>query len=204
MAVGETMFTGLVDHCGEVLAWDGDRLRLRCRFPDLEEGESISVDGACLTVVEPTTGAFSAVLSSETRARTAAGDYGPGTRVNLERALAVGDRFGGHWVTGHVDAVTEVVAVEPSDDCVAFGFALPGAARQWVVEKGSVCLNGVSLTVNSVEKDRFWIMAIPHTQERTNLSAWKVGTRVNVEWDWMTKVVVQQVERLWASQEEKR
>ncbi len=192
------MFTGIVDHCGEVRHRErtgtGIRLHVACSFSDLALGESVSVDGACLTVTGITAEGFWCDLSEETLRLTTSGGYGPGTRVNLERALRMGDRLGGHLVSGHVDRTVGVVSRTDREGFVEFRFGPFGAAEVgYLVPKGSITLNGVSLTLNEVKAGEVAVMLIPHTLEITNLSRLKAGDSVNVEFDWMTKVILNDV-----------
>lgn len=194
------MFTGLVDHTGEILACreseSGRWLRIATRFADLVPGESVAVDGCCLTVTELSGGSFDCDLSSETLAKTLAGDYREGRRVNLERALRLSDRLGGHLVTGHVEGTARLIEREVRGDCVRMRFAdYPKAGRDYLMPKGSVALSGISLTVNEVGEDFFEVMVIPHTLERTTSGQWQVGTTVNVEWDWMAKWMVNEARK---------
>jgi riboflavin synthase len=152
-------------------------------------GESIACDGVCLTVVESTSAAFRVQAAPETLRRSTLGGWGPGTRVNLERALKLGDRLGGHWVQGHVDAVGEVLEARPEGGSWVLGVSLPEALQPFFVEKGSVCLDGVSLTLTAVERDRFRVMLIPETQGATTLGAKRPGDRLNLEADLIGKYV---------------
>jgi len=189
------MFTGIVDHCGLVESaerrCDSFRLRISSRFPDLTEGESIAVDGICLTALNPLAGRFECDLSPETLALTRAAGLTAGRRVNLERALRLSDRLGGHLVTGHVDSRCEVRLVEPQGEFlrVVVGGLGPDMMRH-LGRKGSVALLGVSLTVNALTDDGFDILLIPHTLERTNLTELSTGDVAHVELDWMVKVVL--------------
>jgi riboflavin synthase len=193
------MFTGLVNDIGVVErltpAAGGARLVLRpASLPvdQLEPGESVACSGACLTVVERGGGlvAFDAV--PETLARTTLGGWRAGTRVNLERALRLSDRLGGHLVAGHVDAVGEVLAVAAEGQGARLTLSLPAAIAPLVAEKGSIAIDGVSLTVAAAGRDRFEVALIPETLARTTLGAARPGTRVNLEAD----VVARHVARL--------
>lgn len=192
------MFTGIVDHVGRVVAATSHGkkvLRIETRFSSLTEGESICVDGVCLTVVQPEGGSFGCELSGETLSRSIAGSYEVGTLVNLERALTLQDRLGGHSVSGHVDSTATVSAIEPQGEFVKINFnGLTRAQMAYVLEKGSIAIQGTSLTINSREADGFSVTLIPHTLERTTLKYLKVGSRVNLEFDWMMKVICRQVE----------
>ncbi|MDQ2994992.1 MAG: riboflavin synthase [Pseudomonadota bacterium] len=189
------MFTGLIDHTGQIIEiqtpGSGVRLRIRCEFTDLVEGESISTDGVCLTAINTAKNEFSCQLSPETLRLTTFKDHTVGSRVNLERSLRVGDRLGGHFVTGHADAEASVINVTQHDDFWSVQFRLSDATqRRYLLSKGSVAVNGVSLTINHVEPDGFTVMLIPHTLDRTNLSELTAGTRVNIEYDMLAKLVV--------------
>lgn len=197
------MFTGLVETTGGILGSQpieggGRRIAVAHRLSGegLELGESIAVDGVCLTVTSraadvaggsdgtaPASGSFEADLSPETLQRTTLGQLAPGTTVNLERAVRVGDRLGGHLVTGHVDAVAQVLEVTAQGDMTEVWVEAPAELAPLLVEKGSVTLAGVSLTVNRVAGARFAVQLIPHTRERTTLGACAVGSRLNLEVD---------------------
>jgi riboflavin synthase len=185
------MFTGLVQAQGSLVERSaqgrGQRLRFECPFEDLQLGESISVDGACLTVAECTAAGFAVDASSETLARTTLGALQQGSSVNLERALRASDRMGGHMVLGHVDQVVRVSRVEPADPGLRVHVDLAEPLLRLVAEKGSVCLNGVSLTVNAVSATGFEVLLIPHTLEVTNLKRLATGGELNFEADVMAR-----------------
>jgi riboflavin synthase len=188
------MFTGIVEEAGEVLAVDRDeggrQLRIGTSFADeLAEGQSVSVSGACLTVEEADADSFSVFLSAETVERTYFDAVEPGDTVNLERALAADGRFDGHVVQGHVDATATVTRVEQVGDDWTFGFSLPEGLARYVVEKGSITVDGISLTVAALEADSFDVAVIPVTYELTNLSAKDVGDPVHIEVDVLAKYV---------------
>jgi len=188
------MFTGLIQDVGtleQVLPGGMTDLWIRTRLGagSFTLGESIAVDGACLTVVERSGDRFRVQAAPETLRRTTLGALRPGARVNLERALALGDRLGGHLVSGHVDAVSEVLETRAEGGSWVMTFALPTELAPFFVEKGSVAIDGISLTVNSVGTDRFSVQLIPETQERTGLQAKGVGARVNLEADLIGKYV---------------
>lgn len=192
------MFTGIVDHCGEVKergkTGTGITLHIACSFRDLALGESISVDGACLTVTAVTAEGFRCDLSEETLRLTTSAGYAPGTRVNLERALRMSDRLGGHLVSGHVDRTVKVLSRTDREGFVEFRFGPFGENEVgYLVPKGSITLNGVSLTLNEVGRGEIAVLLIPHTLEITNLSRLGAGSSVNVEFDWMTKVILNDV-----------
>ncbi len=188
------MFTGIIQTAGTVTgiepADQGVRLRIRC--PELQPGrwqagDSVAVAGCCLTALALDEESFSADLSAETLARTSLGGLGVGDQVNLEPAMALGDRLGGHLVSGHVDGLAEVVAVRPVGDSHVVRFRVPEALARFIAEKGSVTLDGVSLTVNSVAADEFEVNLIPHTWQVTTLGALQPGVRVNLEIDLLAR-----------------
>jgi riboflavin synthase len=185
------MFTGIVEERGEIGALDGGRLVVRCGLADRASiGDSISVNGVCLTVVDrgPATLAFD--LSSETLARTTFGSRSVGDPVNLERPATLSSRLGGHLVQGHVDDVARVTAVRPdAGGGVRLSVRLPGALLSCVVEKGSIALDGVSLTVASIAGDVVEIALIPHTLRATAFGSVRPGDLVHVEVDVIAKYV---------------
>ncbi len=189
------MFSGLVAAVGTLRSvqrrGEGARLDLRCDLgaEPLAAGESVAVQGVCLTVVEGSAEGFSADLSPETLARTTLGAMRAGGRVNLERSLRLGDRLGGHLVLGHVDAAVAVVAVRPSQGFRTVRIALPSALASEVAEKGSVALDGVSLTVSAVGQGWFEVALIPTTLGGTTLADLRPGARVNLETDVLAKYV---------------
>lgn len=192
------MFTGIVHHQGKITAIravdQGLQLSISTEFADLLSGESIAVDGACLTVISPERHQFDVQLSRETCEKTIANTYTVGAWVNLERAMSASDRFGGHYVTGHVEQVANLASIDPVGECVELEFSgIHPVYRAYLIEKGSVCVNGVSLTINTVLKDSFTVMLIPHTLDITNLKTLKKGMQVNIEFDWMVKVIVSQL-----------
>jgi riboflavin synthase len=188
------MFTGIVQALGRVAALDGNALGARLRIDaggldmgDVALGDSIAVDGCCLTVVEFDANGFAADVSRETLECTAG--FAAGARTNLEKALRAGDRLGGHLVTGHVDGVGDVVSITPDGDSRRFEFRMPMELAKYVARKGSVTVNGVSLTVNASGADRFHVNLIPHTLSVTNLGALRAGDRVNLEVDLIARYV---------------
>ena len=194
------MFTGIVEERGTVLAVTdlGDAARLRIDGPlvtsDVKPGDSIAVSGVCLTVVDVVDGAFSADVMQETLRRSSLGALVPGAEVNLERAARVDSRLGGHIVQGHVDGTAVVRAIEPAEHWTVVSFDLPPMLSRYVVEKGSICVDGVSLTVVHVDDDSFAVSLIPTTLEHTTLGSRNVGESVNIEVD----VIAKYVERLTA------
>jgi len=191
------MFTGLVEDVGTVrrIVVDGDRARLtieaRVVSADLPLGDSVSVDGVCVTATEVSEGMFSVDLMRETLRVTALGDLREGQRVNLERAMRVGDRLGGHLVQGHVDAVADVVRIDVVPGTTTVDLRVASDLLRYLVVKGSICVAGVSLTVGAIEGDVVRIGLIPHTIQATNLVDLTVGDRVNVEVDVIAKYVEQ-------------
>jgi riboflavin synthase len=191
------MFTGLVEDTGTVeRASPGeDCLVLSIRpaglpIAELSVGESVAIDGICLTVTERAGQAFAVTAVAETLRRTTLGQAGPGRRVNLERALRMGDRLGGHMVQGHVDAVGELTARRAAGDSLEIAVRAPAALLRYVVEKGSIAVDGVSLTVaRLLDDDSFAIALIPHTATATTLGEKPVGARVNLEVDMIAKYV---------------
>ncbi|HEX6397104.1 MAG TPA: riboflavin synthase [Steroidobacteraceae bacterium] len=194
------MFTGLVQEVGEIRSLDprngsgGADVRLVVGFRSIERtrlelGASICVDGVCLTVAELGPDRFSADVSGETLRVTTLGEKRVGSRVNLEPSLRAGDALGGHWVSGHVDGVAEVVATERDARSLQVRIEAPAPLARYIARKGSVTLDGVSLTVNEVEGTRFSINLIPHTLEVTTLGAIAKGTRLNLEIDLLARYV---------------
>ncbi len=209
------MFTGLVADVGTVARADrrSDALVLAIRpaafaLADLAIGESICHDGACLTVTaidgrgvppagsgaEARRGSFerdsyTVLAGAETLARTTLGQVRVGTKLNLERALRLGDRLGGHWVTGHIDGAGELAIRRDLGANLVLGIRTPAALLRHIVEKGSIAIAGVSLTVNAVDRESFSVAIIPHTREHTTLGALAIGDRVNLETDILAKHV---------------
>jgi riboflavin synthase len=199
------MFTGLVETKGvieRIAAKGGDaRLVIRGELDrePLALGESIAVDGVCLTVaaiLKPGPGpcVFEADASAETLAKTTIGELTPGTHVNLERAMPLGGRMGGHIVSGHVDGVGRIADKTPVGGAVKVTFQVPRDLVRYLAPKGSICVSGVSLTVNGVADDRFDVFLVPHTREKTSLDALPVGARVNLEVDLLARYVARLLE----------
>jgi len=187
------MFTGLIQMTGtlkrHIAKAGGEHLGIECQFEGLELGESIAVNGVCLTVTSFGEGYFECDASSETLARTNLGGVKPGEKVNLERALRVGDRLGGHIVSGHVDGTCRVLRVVPSGESLCITYAAPRELLKLVVEKGSIAIDGASLTVNRVSDETFDIMLIPHSQSVLTSDFHKTGRIVNLETDVLGKYV---------------
>jgi riboflavin synthase len=190
------MFTGLVEDVGTVARADrrSDALVLAVRpqsmpLSELAIGESVCHDGACLTVTDVGRDSFSVLAGAETLARTTLGNLRVGKKVNLERSLKVGDRLGGHWVTGHIDGTGELAARRDlGSNLVLVVRAVPVLLR-YIVEKGSIAIAGVSLTVNAVDAETFSVAIIPHTRDMTTLGELAIGDRVNLETDILAKHV---------------
>lgn len=201
------MFTGIVREVGRVMriSDQGDtRIRIGCTRPveSIEIGASIACSGVCLTVVargrDGDTNCFEIDASAETRARTTLGGWREGTKVNLEPALKVGDELGGHIVSGHVDAVGEILSIRPEGGSRRVTISAPAALGRFIASKGSIAVDGISLTVNEVEdgdgETRFGINIIPHTWDVTSLSEAVEGTRVNLEADMLARYVARLAE----------
>jgi riboflavin synthase len=188
------MFTGLVEDMGTVARADrrSDALVLAIRparlpVAELTVGESVCHDGACLTVTEVGRDTFSVLAGAETLNRTTLGALRIGKRVNLERSLRMGDRLGGHWVTGHIDGTGELAARRDGGANLVLVVRTPAPLLRHIVEKGSIAIAGVSLTVNAVDAETFSVAIIPHTREMTTLGDLAVGDRVNLETDILAK-----------------
>lgn len=196
----QTMFTGIVVDTGTVTDTSGPgersvRIEPTCMPESVRLGSSIACAGICLTAtaVDPT--GFSVDLSPETQARTTAGTWQPGTEINLEYALQAGDPLDGHIVTGHVDAIAEVLDVTESDDCSIVRFSLPTSIATMIASKGSIAVDGTSLTVNAVGQDAFSVTLIPHTGRVTTLGALAAGCSVNLEADILARYVARALGR---------
>ncbi len=199
------MFTGLIEGVGQIAALEprGGDVRLRIAvgtlpFADVALGESIAVSGVCLTVIEFDAGSFAADASTETLALTTLGGMGVGQAVNLERAMRPTDRLGGHLVSGHVDGVGRVLSIHDDARAQRWRFAAPSALSKYIATKGSICVDGVSLTVNAVDGEGFDVALIPHTVSHTAFSSTRVGDPVNLEID----LVARYVERLLSAREQ--
>lgn len=200
------MFTGLIEDVGVVSSVDvtsaGREFRIESSYNALSDGESIAVNGACLTVREQGTGWFNVAAVTTTLSRTTIGDWSAGHRVNLERALRIGDRLGGHFVQGHVDGVATVVDVQQQGDARLVDLALPPGLAELMVQHGSVTVDGVSLTVNDLPApDRLQLSLIEYTLRHTTLADLVVGARVHVEADMLGKYVQRLLkESTWSSE----
>jgi riboflavin synthase len=191
------MFTGIVTDVGEITSLvqggqAGDRkfiIRTKHDMTPVAMGASIACSGCCLTVIEKGPGWFAVEASGETLDKTHLGDWTPGRRINLELSLKLGDELGGHLVYGHVDGVGRIVAMTPEGGSVRFVFEAPGDLARFVASKGSVAVDGISLTVNEVNGNRFGVNVISHTQAVTTLGDAKIGQRVNLEVDMLARYV---------------
>ncbi|MDB5370029.1 MAG: Riboflavin synthase, alpha subunit [Roseomonas sp.] len=192
------MFTGIITAIGTVAAIEpigaGQDMRLAIDTPEgwlsgAEIGASIACSGCCLTVVTLESNRFSVDVSAESLSRTTLGGWRPGSRINLERALKMGDEMGGHVVSGHVDGLAEVLSETPENGSTRWLFQLPGSLARFVAPKGSITVDGVSLTVNEVEGASFGVNVIPHTTSVTTLGELAAGRRVNIEIDMLARYV---------------
>tara|TARA_B110000971_G_scaffold183416_1_gene190806 strand:+ start:153 stop:749 length:597 start_codon:yes stop_codon:yes gene_type:complete len=188
------MFTGIIQAVGEITPLQtssGDiKIDINAEQLDLSNvkiGDSIAINGVCLTVTNLSETHFKADVSKETLNVTTGLDQKG--QVNLEKALRLDDRLGGHLVSGHVDGIGQVVQFDPVNDCWLLAIQLPHAISKYIARKGSICVNGVSLTVNTIEKDVFTINIIPHTLEKTILGTLQVGSQVNLEIDQIARYV---------------
>jgi riboflavin synthase len=195
------MFTGLIETVGTarrlVRSGGGARLEIEVKWPDdllPEQGDSIAVNGACLTALSPSAVAFTADLSPETLDRTLLGEIQPGHRVNLERALRLGDRIGGHLVQGHVDAHVQIVSIHPEGGFQRWRLSLPADHAREIASKGSVTLHGVSLTVSTLGRDWFEVALIPETLGSTTLGKLATGARLHLETDVLAKYVARRLD----------
>jgi riboflavin synthase len=193
------MFTGIIQSVGSIaeLRQKGPDARLRILtgkldMSDVALGDSIAVNGVCLTVVEQGRDYFVSDVSSETLARTSLGDLGQGGEVNLEKALTLSTRLGGHLVSGHVDGVGKVISRRDEGQSIFFDIEAPADLARYIAIKGSICVDGVSLTVNGVDGARFTLTIVPHTLAETTIKHYRAGSRVNLEVD----LIARYLERL--------
>ena len=200
------MFTGIVTGLGEVRAitpiGGGQDMRLVVGVPTgwadmatIPLGASIACNGCCLTAVELGPDWFAVTASAETLSKTTLGVWQTGTRINLERPLKVGDELGGHIVSGHVDGLGEVLSATPDQGSTRWRFRVPGAIARFIAPKGSVAIDGVSLTVNEVAGHRFGVNVIPHTQAVTTFGQYREGDRVNMEIDMLARYVARLLQK---------
>jgi riboflavin synthase len=194
------MFTGIITDIGEVMAREDGHFRIRTSYPaeSLVIGASMACDGCCLTITgiegSGAGSTFSVDTSNETRAKTTIAGWRPGTRVNLERPLRAGEELGGHIVTGHVDGLARIVDVRPDGESRRFAFEVPDHLAPFIAPKGSVALDGISLTVNEVSDNRFGVNLIPHTLTMTTLGAKTPGSSVNLEVDLFARYIARLLE----------
>lgn len=208
------MFTGIVAGTGEVKKVEKFRTHRRLRVSSpfslrkTKLGDSVALDGCCLTITKKTGRQFSADISPETLAVTTLGHLKKGGRVNLELPMKLGDRLGGHLVQGHVDGVGKLVAKRrvktQGEDYYLLEVQVPSALRRYMVPKGSVAIDGISLTINEVRKGKISLCIIPHTQERTTLTAKRVGASLNLEADCLLKFVEQRLEGFLSQRRKKK
>ena len=189
------MFTGLIEDTGRVVSFErrgpGALLTVETSLPtgEIALGDSVAVNGICLTVTERGSSRLAFDVSSETVSRSTMQDLRAGVPVNLERALRMGDRLGGHIVTGHIDCRATLSALRSESSCRVLSFTLPREYCRYLVEKGSVAIDGISLTIHGIEPDGFSVTIIPHTLGHTTLASLKAGDRVNIETDILGKYV---------------
>jgi riboflavin synthase len=194
------MFTGIITHIGSVESAEmqGD-LRIKIasdlKIDDIRIGDSVACNGCCLTVIAQGQGYFEASLSAETLSRTASGQWEKGRRVNLEKSLKLGDSLDGHLVTGHVDGLVKLIEITNSGDSIILKLDAPAELARFIAEKGSVTLDGVSLTVNKVEGPRFHVNIIPHTWQSTTLPERKAGESLNLEIDLIARYVARLLQK---------
>ena len=193
------MFTGIIEAVGKIEARSQEKGEWRLKFftgdldlSDVKIGDSIAVSGCCLTVVEKHATAFLADVSNETMRCTSLGTLEIGSAVNLEKAMLATDRFGGHIVSGHVDGVGHLIKVENEGQSIKMTFKIPSNLSKYVAAKGSICVDGTSLTVNEANDDYFAVNLIPHTQEETVSGSYQIGDSVNLEVD----IIARYLERM--------
>lgn len=189
------MFTGIVEEVGEVLEIEGSkkssRIRIGCKkvLQDTNIGDSIATNGVCLTITDKTSGFFTAYIMGETLRKSNLGTLKKGSNVNLERAMGIKDRFNGHMVSGHIDGTGEIVSFKKEEEAIWVEIKFPYELSKYIVYKGSIAIDGISLTVAEVSEDCFKVSIIPHSQDETTLTKKKLGDKVNLECDVMGKYV---------------
>lgn len=189
------MFTGIVEEIGQIKSVQKNKKSVRLTIAaskvleDVKLGDSIATNGVCLTVTDFTSNSFVADVMPETMTRSGLGDLGSGSKVNLERALRVGDRLGGHMVSGHIDGVGQIIGKEKDDNAIWIHIGAPPQILKYIIEKGSVAIDGISLTVAYVDDNSFKVSIIPHTQDETTLVSMREGTKVNLENDMTAKYI---------------
>ena len=194
------MFTGIITDLGSVrsVSKTGDwRFEFNTSYEtaEIDLGASIACSGCCLTIVDRGPGWFAADVSAETMSKTVCGIWEEGSPVNFERPLKAGDELGGHIVSGHVDGVGAITSIEPEGDSLRFQFNVPEELSHYIASKGSIAVNGVSLTVNEVSDTVFGVNIIPHTSENTTFGSFQVGTPVNLEIDLLARYVARLLEK---------
>jgi len=197
------MFTGIIQAIGQVhkMQPKGGDMRLSLDTGDLvlndsELGDSIAVNGVCLTAVEYTDNGFIADVSGETLSTTSLGSLKPGSPVNLEKALTLNTALGGHLVSGHVDGLATLISMHNDGRSIRYEFSVPQSLAHYIAEKGSITIDGISLTVNHVDGNRFGVNIVPHTRENTIFREYKINTQVNIEVD----IIARYLERLLTGQ----
>ena len=190
------MFTGIIQSVGQIVSREPTSEDYHfviatgfSKMDDVELGDSIAIDGVCLTVTEIDGDQIAADVSVETMSKTNVGTWHVGSKVNLEKSLTLNDKLGGHMVSGHVDALATCISIEPSGRSMVYAFEIPAHLDKYIVTKGSVGINGVSLTVNTIDDLVLTINLIPHTLEHTNLGELSVGDQVNIEIDTIARYV---------------
>lgn len=198
------MFTGIIEAVGTIKAINingqGARLVIATNNLDMSDvklGDSIATNGICLTVVEYDQRSYSADVSNETLQRTGFANYGVGMSVNLEKAMLASTRFGGHMVSGHVDGVSEILSITNNGNSIEYWLSMPSDIAHYIAEKGSVTIDGTSLTVNALSEGKFRLTIVPHTVKETVFSHYQVGTKVNLEVD----LIARYLERLLTKQD---
>ncbi|MEW6990115.1 riboflavin synthase [Colwelliaceae bacterium 6441] len=190
------MFTGIIEAVGKIkqinINEQGARLTVNTQSLDMSDvklGDSIATNGICLTVVSFDHQSFSADVSKETLTRTAFANYGPNQEVNLEKAMLATTRFGGHIVSGHVDAVSTIQAISQNGNSIEYWLSMSDDIAPYIAEKGSITIDGVSLTVNSLTHEQFRLTIVPHTSAQTIMPSYQVGSKVNIEVDVMARYI---------------
>ena len=190
------MFTGIIEAVGKIkqisITGQGARITVDTQTLDMSDvklGDSIATNGICLTVVAFENNSFSADVSKETLTRTSFAQYGVNQKVNLEKAMLPTTRFGGHIVSGHVDAVSTIKAINQNGNSVEYWLTMTEEIAPYIAEKGSITIDGVSLTVNSLTEDEFRLTIVPHTSEQTIMPSYQVGSKVNIEVDVMARYI---------------